>query len=204
MAFAVTLLFEPDIAAAIVARWDVLAAAGVSRSMLDLGYRPHVSLVVHDGPIAAGAAAALDRVFAQADRMAATLTGVTTFGPGSGVCYAALAPSPELMRLHVSTVSAMGDCCRPHYQTGRWTPHCTLATDMSDLDMGRANALLDKDCQPLQGFFVGAELVEFMPVVSLRRWTLPIFHRIRTTSALAPHCVIAREGGRSSTPRLLG
>jgi 2'-5' RNA ligase len=171
MAFAVTLLFDPDIAAAIAARWELLAATGASRSMLDLGYPPHVTLVVHDGPIDAGAAVALDRVFEQVDRMAVTLTGVTTFGPGSGVCYAALAPSPDLMRLHARTVSAMGDGCRPHYQTGCWTPHCTLATDMSDLDMGRANALLDKDWRPL-GFFERAELVEFVPVVRIKSWAL--------------------------------
>ena len=181
MAFAVTLLFDPDIAAAIAARWERLAAAGVSRSMLDLGYPPHVTLVVHDGPIDTGAAVALDRVFAQMDRTAVTLTGVTTFGPGSGVCYAALAPSPELMGLHARTVSAMGDGCRPHYRTGGWTPHCTLATDMSDPEMGRAKALVDGDWRPLQGVFVRAELVEFVPVVSLRRWTLPTPNRIHTT-----------------------
>lgn len=172
MAFAVTLLFDSDVATSIAARWELLAAAGVSRSMLDLGYSPHVTLAVHDGPIDAGAAAALDRVFAQAGRMAMTLTGVTTFGPGSGVCYAALASSPDLMCLHARTVSAMGSGCHPHYRTGHWTPHCTLATDMSDLDMGRANAVLDKDWRPLQGFFVRAELVEFVPVIRMKSWAL--------------------------------
>ena len=122
MAYAVTLLFDAEIATAIAARWELLAAAGVSRSMLDLGYSPHVTLVVHDGPIDAGAAVALDRVFAQAGRMAVTLSGVTTFGLGSGVCYAALATSPDLMRLHARTVSAMGEGCHQHYRTGHWTP----------------------------------------------------------------------------------
>jgi 2'-5' RNA ligase len=181
MAFAVTLLFDAATAVAIAARWDLLAAAGVSWSMLDLGYSPHVTLVVHDRPIDAGAAAALERVFAQVDRMAVTLTGVTTFGPGSGVCYAALTPSPARMDLHARTLSAMGDECRPHYQRGRWTPHCTLATDLSHRDMQRANALLDEDWSPLAGFFERAELMEFAPIVSLRRWTLPVRHRIRTT-----------------------
>jgi 2'-5' RNA ligase len=180
MAFAVSLLFDPETAAAISARWDLLAAAGLSRSMLDLGYPPHVTLVVHDGPIDATAAVALDRVFEQVDGMAVTLTGVTTFGRGSGVCYAALAPSSELMRLHATIVGAIGEACRPHYQTGRWTPHCTLATDMSDVDMGRANALLDKDWRPLEGFFESTELVEFAPVVSLKRWTLATPHSTRT------------------------
>ena len=173
MAFAVTLLFEPDIAAAIAARWDLLAAAGVSRSMLDLGYRPHVTLVVHDGPIDVGAVmAALDRMFAQMDRIAVTLTGVTTFGPGSGVCYAALAPSPDLMRLQAKTLSAMGGACRPHYQSGLWTPHCTLAVGLADAEMDRARDVLEPDWLFLAGVFETAELVEFEPVVSLKRWTL--------------------------------
>jgi 2'-5' RNA ligase len=180
MAFAVTLLFDAATAAAIAARWELLAAAGVSRSMLDLGYSPHVTLVVNDGPIDAGAAVALDRVFAQVDGMAVALTGVTTFGPGSGVCYAALSPSPELIRLHARTVGAMGDGCHLHYEIGRWTPHCTLATDMSDTEMERASARLGDDWQPLQGFFERAELVEFAPVVRIKSWPLATPRSTRT------------------------
>jgi len=179
MAFAVTLLFDPDTASAIAARWELLAAAGVSRSMLDLDYRPHVTLVVHDGPLQAGAAAALDDVFAEVDRTAVTLTGVATFGAGSGVCYAALAPSADLMRLQATTVSAVGGACRPHYQPRNWTPHCTLATEISDPEMERAKALFDQDWQCLEGFFVMAELVEFVPVISLKCWSLPAARSIR-------------------------
>jgi len=47
MAFAVNLLFAPDIAADISVRWQLLAAAGVSRSMPDLGYPPHVTLAIY-------------------------------------------------------------------------------------------------------------------------------------------------------------
>jgi hypothetical protein len=43
---------------------------------------------------------------------------------------------------------------------------------MSDLDMGRGNAVLDKDWRPLQGFFESAELVEFVPVVRMKSWAL--------------------------------
>jgi 2'-5' RNA ligase len=172
MAFAVSLLFDPETAAAISARWDLLAATGISRSMLDLGYKPHVTLAVYDELIVDRMIAALDGVFGHVDQLAVTLTGVTTFGTGSGVCYAALAPSPELMRLHAAILGAIGEACRPHYQTGSWTPHCTLATGISDADMTRANAILDRDWRPLGGHFETAELVEFTPVVRIKNWVL--------------------------------
>ena len=46
--------------------------------------------------------------------------------------------------------------------------------------MERANAVLDGDWQPLQGFFETAELVEFAPVVRLKRWTPSIPRSTRT------------------------
>jgi 2'-5' RNA ligase len=174
MAFAVNLLFNPEIADAISARWRRLAEAGLSGSMLDLKYPPHVTLTVYDALATDAAVASLDRVFGNVDRMAVTLTGFSTFGAGSGVCYAALASSPDLMRLHATVVAAIGETCRPHYQAGRWTPHCTLAAGMTDADMGRAKELLERDWQFLPGVFETATLVEFVPVVGIRRWTLAI------------------------------
>src|SRR3984957_21208711 len=93
MAYAVSLLFNADVTDVIAAHWRRLADADLSRSMLDNGFHPHVTLTVIDTLRKDVATAALDRVFENADQMAVTLTGVTTFGAGSGVLYAALSPS---------------------------------------------------------------------------------------------------------------
>jgi 2'-5' RNA ligase len=172
MAYAVSLLFDPEIADAVSERWRCLADAGLSRSMLDLGYPPHVTLAVYDRPIGEAAVTALDGVFRNVDRMAVSLTAIETFGSGSGVCYAALAPSPDLMRLHAMTVAAIGEGCRPHYQPGGWTPHCTLAVDLTNADMDRARDILQKGWRPRTGMFESATLVEFVPVVVIKRWPL--------------------------------
>lgn len=180
MAFAVSLLFDPETSDAISGRWKRLADAGLSNSMLDLGYRPHVTLAVYDELAADAAIAALDRVFDNASQLAVTLTAFSTFGAGSGVCYAALAPSADLVRSHTTIVAAIGETCRPHYQTRNWTPHCTLATGMTDAEMGQARDLLEREWRPLSGMFEAADLVEFVPVVSIKRWTLaPTRHSIR-------------------------
>jgi 2'-5' RNA ligase len=182
MAYAVSLLFNPEVAAAVSARWQRLADAGLSRSMLDLGYQPHVTLAVFDRLNVDAAAASLHGIFKDAASLEATLNGIATFGAGSGVCYAALAPSPDLIRLHAGVLGALGETCRPHYQAGRWTPHCTLAVNLSDAEMDRAKNLLEPDWQPLAGAFEIADLVEFVPVLSVRRWTLrPIPHSTHTS-----------------------
>jgi 2'-5' RNA ligase len=140
--------------------------------MPDLKFPPHVTLAVYDKLAVDAAVASLDRVFGNIDQMTVTLTGFSTFGAGSGVCYAALASSPDLMRLHAAVVAVIGEVCRPHYQAGRWTPHCTLAMGMTDADMGRAKDLLEPDWRFLTGVFEIAGLVEFVPVVGIKRWTL--------------------------------
>lgn len=173
MAFAVSLLFNSVIADVVSKRWRRLAEAGLSSSMVDLGYPPHVTLTVCDHLDAAAAAAALDDVFRRVSQIGVTLTSIATFGPDSGVCYAVLAPSPELRRLHEGVLAVVGETCRPHYQFGRWTPHCTLAMNLPARDLERSRELLAHDWRPLAGVFETADLVEFAPVVGIKRWALP-------------------------------
>ena len=172
MAFAVTLLFDAEVAAAVSERWQRLADVGLSRSMPELGYSPHVTLAVFDQLDAKVAATALDDVFKRANRFEVTLNEISTFGSGSGTCYAALAPSPALHRLHETVLAAIAAACRPHYQAGRWVPHCTLAMDLPDPELERARDLLARDWRPPSGAFEIADFVEFAPVASIRRWVL--------------------------------
>jgi 2'-5' RNA ligase len=172
MAYAVSLLFNADVTDVIAAHWRRLANANLSRSMLDIEFPPHVTLTVYETLRTDVATAALDRVFENVDQMAVTLTGVTTFGAGSGVLYAALSPSGDLMRLQTMVAAAIDEACRPHYQAGGWTPHCTLATGLDDASLDRAKTILEGHWRPLKGVFEAAALVEFTPVTSVKHWTL--------------------------------
>lgn len=172
MAYAVNLLFNRSLADVVSGHWQRIFDAGISRSMLALDYPPHVTLTVYDTLNVDTVTPALDPVFEALAQIAVTLTHVTTFGAGSGVLYAALEPSPDLMRLHVKAAAAIEEVCRPHYRTGGWIPHCTLATGVNDIDLDRARAILEADWRPLTGVFEAAALVEFMPVTGIKGWTL--------------------------------
>jgi 2'-5' RNA ligase len=172
MAYAVNLLFNRSLAEVIAGCWTRLADADVSRSMLNLAYPPHVTLAVYDTLRTNAAVAALDRVFENVAQMAVTLTDLKSFGAGSGVLYAAMAPSIDLMRLHAMTAAVIDEACRPHYRTGGWIPHCTLATGLSDTNLDRAKTVLERDWRSLTGIFERAALVEFIPVTGIKSWPL--------------------------------
>ena len=172
MAFAISLLFDTRTADAVEEQWERLADAGISRSMIDLDFPPHVTLAAFDRLPVDAAIAALDTAFRHTHMMPVELTNISTFEAGSGVLYAALAPSAELLNLHATIEAAVGETCRPHYRVGSWTPHCTLATGVSDDGLTRAIDLLGPNWRPLAGRFEAATLVEFVPVIRIKFWEL--------------------------------
>jgi 2'-5' RNA ligase len=172
MAYAISLLLNEAAGAPIRSIWERLAAANVSRSMVDLGYRPHVTLAVYDTLDRNAALVALDRIFADRPPLDFALTLLETFGAESGVLYAALAASDELRQLHRDVVASLSGDCRPHYRPDNWTPHCTLATGMPAAKLDATRQLLRQYWQSMPGLFAAAELVEFAPVKPIKRWAL--------------------------------
>ncbi len=172
MAYAISLLLDDAAAVPIRTYWERLAAAKVSRSMIDLDYPPHVTLAVYETLDCTAALAALDRIFADRPALDFALTLIETFGAESGVLYAALAASDELRHLHGEVVTAVPGDCRLHYQPTHWTPHCTLATGLPAAKLDATKRLLEQYWQSMPGLFQFAELVEFVPVKSIKRWPL--------------------------------
>lgn len=169
MAFAVSLLFDDGLTGSVATHWQRLADAGLSRSMPDLGYQPHVTLAVFDHVEPKRASATLDDVFRTIASFEVTLARIATFGPGSGVVYALPSPSQKLADLHGAVLAAIGETCRVHYRAGNWVPHCTLAMNLTDAGIQQARALLAEGW-PLRGRFVAADFVAFTPVTGIRRW----------------------------------
>jgi 2'-5' RNA ligase len=152
MAFAISLLFDTRMAGAVEQQWAQLAKANISRSMIDLDFPPHVTLAAYDSLAIPAAISALDNVLIRINQMRVELTRLSTFEAGSGVLYAALAPSTDLINLHAAVETAVGKTCRPHYRAGSWIPHCTLATGVSDAGLTRATKLLGQRGVPLGGY----------------------------------------------------
>jgi 2'-5' RNA ligase len=127
----VELLFDPDTDAAIRSIWDDLTEAGVRSQATHTSpsNRPHVTLAVADS-MDESVNEALQPVL-QRLPLACTVGAPMLFGRRDFTLVRLVVPSAELLSLHAEVQSAclphMPAGPLPHSESGRWTPHVTLA-----------------------------------------------------------------------------
>jgi len=161
MALALSLVFEDEAVTNVRALWQALADADISRDMLDLGYPPHLTLVVADDD---GAEAAMRRALqlGHGRDVSIRLGGVNRFA-GTPIVWLACDGGEALTSLHTAIAAQLPlDAIRPYYRPGQWTPHMTLQT------VGNAEAALLLagnlwDTRPLLRA-TRLELASFLPV----------------------------------------
>ncbi len=166
MALAISLLFDAETDRAVRHIWQVLADSGICRTMLDMDYAPHLSLVVTDdesleGPLSDALTAWTEGA------LSIDLRPARSF-PDTSIGWLAGDGGDSLMRLHALIAATVPlESIRPHYRPGQWTPHVTLQMT-GDVKAGVAMAreLWPPACPPQA---VGIELARFMPVEPLGR-----------------------------------
>ena len=127
MALALSLVFPDEAVADVRALWRALADAGISRDMLDLGYPPHLTLVVADDDgfedeMRLALQAAMGRT------VTIRLGGAHRFD-GTSVVWLACDGGEALTSLHADIARPLPlEAIRPYYRPGQWTPHMTLQT----------------------------------------------------------------------------
>ncbi len=166
MALAVTLLLDPVATASVREIWHRMAELGISTSMLDLHYPPHLTLVVVEDE---GLAGQLDRSLP--DLAPDARLNLSVGPPGrfadTDVVWLGV-DGAGLRELHAKAAAVVGeDAVSPYYRPVEWVPHVTLQT------AGHADAAVEltHSMWPVaQAAEVRTiELVRFTPMVTLRR-----------------------------------
>jgi 2'-5' RNA ligase len=126
MALALCLRFDRDTTAAVERLWRALAEAGVSSDMLELGYPPHLTLIV------AGIEADVANLARSLSRLAGHVPEQIELGeprafPNSDVVYLACRSNLRELQLQVAAL-VPSDILHEHYRPDIWTPHVTLQT----------------------------------------------------------------------------
>ena len=166
MGLAVSLLFDGATTAAVQALWERLAEAGISTSMLDLGYAPHLTLtVVQDEALADELQGKLSQQ-AWGDALDVEIGPTDRFDGTEVVWLGCAGDRLSALQRDVCTLVSLGDI-EPHYRPETWVPHLTLQTS-GDAEAARAIA---SRLWPgkIKAQAVAVELVRFRPVVPLWR-----------------------------------
>lgn len=176
MGYAVVLNFDPDSDNAVRRIWSGIADGFGLSTISTSGVRPHVSLAVYSDDL--DCRSFPQELLAFAKSLASfefQLGSVGTFPTAEGVAFLAPVVTGELLasheRLH-ATFSKYGGCSSAYYLPGSWVPHCTVATDLTDTEIGKVVKHCWEHFRPIQGRFQEIGLVEFPPAKELATYKL--------------------------------
>lgn len=162
MAFAIELYFDIGSDSRIRAAWSELLAAGLPAWPLQIGARPHVSILVVDS----ASAQSVDVVF-RSIRPAAPFRLIFRladyFGADDSVLFLKPDDSAELHNLHKrAAAEARSRGLVPRHEGDEWVPHCTCDYSLSKDQVSCGLSIL-KRILPLQVNIEQAGYVEVTP-----------------------------------------
>lgn len=176
MALAINIRADNESAREIERLWNQVAMFEAEPSMRALGYRPHFTFAIYDGP-------EIDEKTAW-ETMLAAVAGerqlrivfkrIRWFQGSPLVLWAEPEADETLARIHGAISAAIDPAhCRPHYRPGAWTPHCTLGIAIADERRDDAMAFARAFDRSIEVLFDVVDCVALPPVRIIAERKLP-------------------------------
>ena len=176
MAFAVELYYDPPAEESVRCAWKAMAEAGINSSMLDGGYRPHVSLGVSDQLNVSDACKALETFASNNLPFTLTLSSIGVFPTAEGVLFLGVTVTQKLLDLHSEFHRFFRECAIDqwdYYRVEMWVPHCTLAFDLSASKIAEAISVCQQMALPIHARVQEIGVVQVTPA---KCHTLCLYH----------------------------
>lgn len=144
MPFAVELFFDTRAEKQICDAWKAIQNAEISSSLLDAGYRPHVSLGVCNRIDSSAFEEELSSFAESVAPFPLTLSSVGIFPGMEGVIFLGVTVTEHLLDIHAAFHKIFKSHVQEqseHYAVGKWVPHCTLAFGLSESQLVEAVAI---------------------------------------------------------------
>ena len=142
MVQSVELLLDADLDARVRAQWRALVEAGLPSLGRHTGptNAPHVTLTVASGVGPVHEDRLADAVVSTDLPLPLLLGGYVVFGTHKHVLARLVVPSVRLLDLHARAAAAWSDALEllDTARPGRWTPHVTLASHLTDTQLGQS------------------------------------------------------------------
>ena len=166
MPFAVELRFYTQAEEQICDAWNAIHGAGIGSSLLDAGYRPHISLGVCNRLEPNAFAEVLSTFGASIAPFRLSLSSVGTFPGAEGVVFLGVTVTEQLLSLHAAfhkVFTAYAQEQSEHYAVGKWVPHCTLAFGLSERQIAEAVPISRRIPLPISAEVKAIGLMEVSP-----------------------------------------
>jgi len=167
MPYAVEMFFNSECEAAIRRIWHDLADNGVESVLLDIRSRPHLTLGVFSGLQLDEMCDGLEGYAREIAPFPVSFSSIGVFAIERGIVFLAAGATPTLLEVHNTFYRRFGDFGSGAwriYLPGRWVPHSTIATDVSEELVPKAVAVARKAAFPIEGTVRELAVVKFQPV----------------------------------------
>jgi 2'-5' RNA ligase len=154
MPCATTLYFDLETDAAVRRLWQAVEDAGLPSTMLNLGFRPHLTLAVCESLDLDAFRLELPAMMAALQPIPLTFSSLGTFIQAEGVVYLGVTVTQALLDLHSQIwhlSQAHMDGISHYYVPGIWVPHITLGYDLLLEQVGQVMNTLLKAPLPVSG-----------------------------------------------------
>ena len=141
MPFAVELRFDAQAEERICDAWKAIHEAGIGPSLLDAGYRPHVSLGVCNHLEPNAFAEVLSTFAASVAPFSLLLSSVGIFPGAQGVIFLGVTVTEHLLDVHAAFHKIFKKHAQEqseYYAVEKWVPHCTLGFGLSERQIAEA------------------------------------------------------------------
>ncbi|MEW6178882.1 MAG: 2'-5' RNA ligase family protein [Chloroflexota bacterium] len=166
MAFVVELYFDAVAEDSVRRIWKMIADAGISSSMLDGAFRPHVSLGVSNQLNLNEACSAMASFAASVSPFTLTFSNIGVFPTTEGVVFLGATVTQQLLNLHAEfhhVFQKFANDQWDYYRIGKWVPHCTLAFGLPANKIADTVAVCQQAALPIQAQVEEIEVVEIFP-----------------------------------------
>ena len=165
MAYAITLLFDPETEKQLAQFWILFDQAGIPKKEQPR-IRPHITLCIFEEIACADCECRISEIASDFGLLTLTLDHLGIFHQQNNVLFIAPTPNAQLlaMQKHVfEEISAFATQPWKMYQPGTWVPHCTLANDLNDADLIRAVTLSLQISLPIEAQIAEIGIIQFDP-----------------------------------------
>jgi 2'-5' RNA ligase len=144
--------------------WQALEDAGLPSPMLELGFPPHLTLMVCQDLNLEGLRSRLPEFIASHPPLPVSFTGVGIFNGPYPVVYLSVTLNRALLDLHANfwkTISPYNHGESSYYRPGMWVPHVTLSQGQPVEKTAAAIETLMRSNVPLYGLLRDLVIADF-------------------------------------------
>jgi 2'-5' RNA ligase len=163
MPFAVEMFFDENADKLVRNVWNELAVAKLTSSMIDGGYRPHVTLGVFEGYTSPEFENEFRSFIGRRGVFSVKFDYLGVFPRPEGVVYFGAVVTGQLLSVHGEFTRHFASLMmgiRPYYLPGSWVPHCTLAYGLSVAAIPAAVEVCSRSVLPITAQVKEIGLVE--------------------------------------------